>query len=167
MTQQTQQAQPGQPRADRRPQPGEEAAPPALQSSQGKTTIADMVVTKIASIAAREVPGVYDLGGGVSRALGAVRERIPGSRGPATSRGVSVEVGERQAAVDLTLVAEYGVPIADMASGVRRSVIDAIERMTGLEVTEVNIDVTDVYIPGEDGAGTGAETGAPAPARVE
>jgi len=46
---------------------------------------------------------------------------------------------------------------------VRRSVIDAIERMTGLEVTEVNIDVTDVYIPGEDSAGTGGEAG---PARV-
>ncbi|HLI37307.1 MAG TPA: Asp23/Gls24 family envelope stress response protein [Streptosporangiaceae bacterium] len=165
MTQQTQQqVQQGQQRDSRRPPLTEEAAPPALQSSHGKTTIADMVVTKIASIAAREVPGVFDLGGGMSRALGAMRERIPGSRGPATSRGVSVEVGERQAAVDLTLVAEYGVPIADMASGVRRNVIDSIERMTSLEVTEVNIDVTDVYIPGEDGSGTGADAG---PARVE
>jgi uncharacterized alkaline shock family protein YloU len=65
---------------------------------------------------------------------------------------VAVEVGDRQAAVDLTLVADYGVPITDATDGVRRNVIDTIERMAGLEVTEVNIDVVDVYIPGQDDA---------------
>jgi uncharacterized alkaline shock family protein YloU len=67
------------------------------------------------------------------------------------SQGVGVEVGERQAAVDLDLVAEYGVSIVDLASAVRRNVISSVERMTGLEVTEVNITVHDVYV--DDGRG--------------
>ena len=120
----------------------------ALVSEQGRTTIADTVVSKIAGIAAREVSGVHALGGSASRAVGAVRERIPGSSSN-HAQGVSVEVGERQAAVDVQLVAEYGVSIADLANGIRRNVIGAIERMTGLEVTEVNVDVQDVHVPTE------------------
>ena len=120
-----------------------------LVSSEGRTTIADTVVSKIAGIAAREVSGVYALGGGASRAVGALRERIPGSS-TNHSQGVSVEVGERQAAVDVQLVAEYGVSIADLASGIRRNVIASIERMTGLEVTEVNIEVQDVHVESDD-----------------
>ena len=79
------------------------------------------------------------------RAVGALRERIPGGR-TNNSQGVSVEVGERQAAVDVQLVADYGVSIADLAQGIRRNVISAIERMTSLEVTEVNIEVQDVFL---------------------
>lgn len=121
----------------------------ALVTEQGKTSIADAVVAKIAGIAAREVSGVHSLGGGAARAVGALRERIPGGR-TNHSQGVAVEVGERQAAVDLQLVAEYGVSIADLSAGIRRNVIAAVERMTGLDVTEVNIEVQDVYLPAED-----------------
>jgi uncharacterized alkaline shock family protein YloU len=122
----------------------------ALASDQGKTTIADQVVAKIAGIAARDVDGVHALGGGASRAVGAIRERIPGSR-TNYGQGVSVEVGERQAAVDLDLIADYGIAIADLAAGVRRNVVGSVERMTGLEVTEVNIVVHDVHLEGESG----------------
>ncbi|GAA3210069.1 Asp23/Gls24 family envelope stress response protein [Oerskovia jenensis] len=121
----------------------------ALASEHGSTTIADQVVAKIAGIATRNVQGVYAVGGGAARAFGAIREYIPGS-GSDTTSGVHVEVGERQAAVDLDLVADYGVSIADLAQAVRRSVITSIERMTGLEVTEVNIDVNDVHLPDDD-----------------
>ncbi len=121
-----------------------------LVTAQGGTTIADTVVSKIAGIAAREIHGVHNLGGGASRAVGALRERIPGAT-TNHSQGISVEVGEKQAAVDITLIAEYGVAIADLAAGVRRNVITAVERMTGLDVTEVNIEVSDVFIPSEDG----------------
>lgn len=123
--------------------------PTALVTAHGRTTIADSVVAKIAGIATREVAGVYAVGGGAARAVGALRERIPGAR-TNHSMGVSVEVGERQAAVDLEIVAEYGVGIADLAEAVRRNVIASIERMTALEVTEVNIDVMDVHLPHED-----------------
>ena len=94
----------------------QQAAPSALQTSEGRTTIADGVVQKIASLAAREVSGVHALGGGAARTLGALRERIPGSS-QATGQGVSVEVGERQAAIDLDLVTEYGVSIAELCAG--------------------------------------------------
>lgn len=128
----------------------------ALVSEQGRTSIAETVVSKIAGIATREISGVHDLGGGTARAVGAIRERIPGSR-TNLSQGVGVEVGERQAAVDLDIVAEYGVSIADLAVAIRRNVIASVERMTSLEVTEVNITVHDIFL--NDGSDDSAETG--------
>ncbi|MGW4529052.1 Asp23/Gls24 family envelope stress response protein [Amycolatopsis sp. NPDC004378] len=130
----------------------------ALVTSQGATTIADTVVQKIAGLATREVPGVHSLGGGAARAFSAIRERIPGATASA-GQGVSVEVGEKQAAVDLQLVVEYGVSIADLSRSVRRNVITAVERMTGLEVVEVNIAVGDLNLPGDDGDDQGSDTG--------
>lgn len=124
-------------------------APSPLVTEHGRTVIADTVVAKIAGIATREVEGVADLGKGAARAVGAIRERIA-AVGVDVAQGVSVEVGERQAAVDVDLVAEYGVAIVDLAGAVRSNVIDAIERMTGLEVTEVNITVHDVAVEGEE-----------------
>ncbi|KOV91990.1 MULTISPECIES: Asp23/Gls24 family envelope stress response protein [unclassified Streptomyces] len=121
----------------------------APAETRGKTTIADGVVAKIAGMAAREVPGIHNLGAGMARAFGAVRERVPGGGG-AVTRGVKVEVGERQAAVDLDVVVEYGVSIVDVAGGVRTNVISAVERMTGLEVVEVNVAVDDVHLPDEE-----------------
>lgn len=140
------------------------ASPSALVTSQGRTSIADGVVAKIAGLAAREVTGVHALGGGAARAIGSLRERIPGGR-TNHSQGVAVEVGEREAAVDISLIAEYGVAIADLAAGVRRNVIGSVERMTGLSVTEVNIDVNDVHLPEEDDSDQ--DVAEPAPARVQ
>jgi uncharacterized alkaline shock family protein YloU len=135
------------------PQAGRtEVSEPA--GTRGRTSIADTVVVKIAGRAAREIPGVHDMGGGLSRTLGAVRDRVPGGR-PHIGRGVKVEVGERQAAVDVELVVEYGVPVPDVARDVRENVISAVERITGLEVVEVNIAVTDVHLPGDDGDDAG------------
>ncbi|WP_329787046.1 Asp23/Gls24 family envelope stress response protein [Lentzea sp. DG1S-22] len=119
-----------------------------LVTDKGSTTIADVVVQKVAGLAAREIRGVHALGGGATRALSALRDRIPGATASA-GQGVSVEVGEKQAAVDLELVVEYGVPIAELAKSVRGNVITAIEQITGLEVVEVNINVNDVHIPDE------------------
>jgi uncharacterized alkaline shock family protein YloU len=120
----------------------------AGDTTQGKTTIAASVVQKIAGIAAREISGVYSMGGGVSRAFGAIRERIPGGgTGAGNVAGVQVEVGEKQAAVDLDIVVEYGASIVELARAVRRNVITAVERMTGLEVIEVNIAVNDIHLP--------------------
>ena len=123
----------------------------ADDTSQGRTTIAASVVQKIAGIAAREISGVHSMGGGVSRAFGAIRERIPGGgTGGANIAGVQVEVGEKQAAVDLDIVVEYGASIVELARAVRRNVITAVERMTGLEVIEVNIAVNDIHLPDAD-----------------
>ncbi|WP_369205477.1 Asp23/Gls24 family envelope stress response protein [Streptomyces sp. PU-14G] len=129
--------------------PGSEEPAP----TRGKTSIADVVVVKISGMAAREIPGVWDMGGGLSRTIGAVRDRVPGGR-PNVGRGVKVEVGERQTAIDLDLVLEYGVPIMDVARDVRENVISAVERITGLEVVEVNVAVNDIHLPDEEDTGS-------------
>ncbi|MEC3981307.1 Asp23/Gls24 family envelope stress response protein [Amycolatopsis sp. H20-H5] len=128
---------------------GKAPATNALASTEGSTTIADNVVAKVAGLATREVSGVHALGGGAARAFSAIRERIPGASA-SVAQGVSVEVGEKQAAVDLQIVVEYGVSIADLARSIRKNVITAVEQTTGLEVVEVTIAVSDVYIPGDD-----------------
>lgn len=125
---------------------GEAKSP--LKTERGTTRIEDIVVTKVAAIAARETRGVHDLGGGAARAFGVVTERVGMS--DERSRGVSVDVGEREAAVDLTLVIEYGESIPQVADAVRENVIKRIEGITGLSVAEVNIVVNDLYFPGDD-----------------
>ncbi|MFJ6698445.1 Asp23/Gls24 family envelope stress response protein [Streptomyces sp. NPDC091272] len=119
-------------------------------ATRGRTTIADGVVEKIAGMAARDVDGVHAMGGGLSRTFGAVRDRVPGGNTKSVSRGVKAEVGEVQTALDLDIVVEYGVSISDVAKAVRENVISAVERMTGLEVVEVNIAVGDVKLPDEE-----------------
>ena len=118
-----------------------------LVTEHGRTSIADTVVAKIAGLACREVSGVHDMGAGVSRTFGAIKDMIPvGSNEPSPARGVTVEVGERQAAIDLDIVVEYGASIVDIAAAIRRNVIGRLESMTGLEVSEVNVTVDDVYL---------------------
>ena len=133
------------------------SAESALVTQHGRTTITDSVVSKIAGISTRDVSGVYALGGGAARAVGAIRERIPGSR-TNHGQGVAVEVGERQAAIDVEIVAEYGVAIADLAEAVRRNVITSLERITGLEVTEVNVTVQDVHLESDESSDDSGET---------
>lgn len=120
--------------------------------TRGRTTIADGVVEKIAGLAARDVFGVHAMGSGFARTLGAVRDRVPGGGGRAgtATRGVKAEVGEVQTALDLEIVVDYGVAISDVARAVRENVIAAVERMTGLEVVEVNLAVSDVKLPDEE-----------------
>lgn len=121
-----------------------------LVTEHGKTSIADAVVAKLAGLAAREISGVHNMGTGSARAVGALKERLPvGSSSSSPTQGVSVEVGERQAAVDLDLVVEYGVSIIDVANAVRENVKSRLEQMTALDITEVNISIDDVYL-GED-----------------
>ena len=131
---------------------GPSSAPPTVpkdHAARGRTIMEDVVVTKIARIAAREVAGVHALGGGGARFVGAVRERIPGA-GVDVQQGVAVEVGQYQAAVDVAIVAEFGVAIHELADAIRENVIVSVERMTGLEVTEVNVTVHDVHLPQDD-----------------
>ena len=129
-----------------------------LQTERGTTTIADTVVTKVATVATREIGGVHELGGGTARAVGAVTQRV--GLGSLHSQGVSVEVGEKEAAVDLTIVVEYGESIPQLSEQIRENVSRQITTITGLAVTEVNVTVNDLYFPGD-------EQSADEPARVQ
>ena len=122
-----------------------------LSTQDGKISVAEGVVQKIAGMACREVAGVYSMGTSTARAYGAIRQRIPGSSGPNVAQGVGVEVGETQAAIDLDIVIEYGASIADLGRSIQRNVKQSIERMTGLEVVEVNVSVDDVHLPTAEG----------------
>jgi uncharacterized alkaline shock family protein YloU len=122
-----------------------------LQSELGTTTIQDAVVTAIISMAAEEVEGVATshgrvrLPGDTSPTVGEFVDNITG--GSSRTRGLSVDVGERQTAADLTINVEYGRSIPKVTQAVRKRVIERVEKLTGLEVTEVNIQVNDVILP--------------------
>jgi uncharacterized alkaline shock family protein YloU len=113
---------------------------------RGTTVINDSVIATIAGLALRTVPGVHALGGGAARALGAIREALNSTD---HTQGVSINVGEGQVAVDLTIVAEYPVALQQVADAARTAVIDAIETLVGMAVTEVNVTITDVHLPAE------------------
>jgi uncharacterized alkaline shock family protein YloU len=124
-----------------------------LETDRGVTSISEDVVAKIAAMAAREVEGVDSLGGALSGALSSVVGRIRGDEH--RTSGVGVEVGTRQAAVDLSMSVDYPSSILDVTGAVRQNVIDRIESMTGLEVVEVNIAVSDLAFPGGDDQNSG------------
>lgn len=118
-----------------------------LAAERGTTSIADEVVEKIAGIATREVPGVYDLGGDVARFFANVKERIGlGDADEDADRGMSVRLEGRTAVINITLVIEYGFVVHSVTEKVRAKVISSVENLLGLEVTEVNIRVDDVHV---------------------
>lgn len=119
-----------------------------LDSGHGKTIIAEGVVAKIAGVAAREIDGVHDLVPlGTAATLAGIAGRL--TRTDQRSSGVNVEVGQREAAVDLNMTVEYGVSIPQVAEAVRQNVMDRIRAMTGLTVKEVNVNASDLYFPEE------------------
>jgi uncharacterized alkaline shock family protein YloU len=117
-----------------------------LQTERGSTSISDSVVSKIAGIAAQEVDGVR-MGSGASQAVGGILGSITGG---SQTQGVSVEVGQEEAALDLTLTAEYGKSIPQLVEAVRRNVINRVESLVGLRVTEVNVTVSNVFFPQQE-----------------
>jgi len=116
----------------------------ALVGERGNTKISDGVVSTIAGIAADQVPGVH-MGGGASRNAGGIMESVSGSQ--PNSRGISVEVGQTETALDLSMAVEYGRDILQAVDAVRSSVKERIEYMTGLKVTELNITINDILSP--------------------
>jgi uncharacterized alkaline shock family protein YloU len=121
-----------------------------LKTERGTTTIQDGVVSKVAGIAAQEVDGVRMGSGGTSQAVGNIMSAVPGVSSGSQGRGVSVEVGEVEAAVDLSMTVEYGRTIHQTAEAVRSNVIRRVENLLGLRVTEVNITVNDIFFPQQE-----------------
>lgn len=113
------------------------------QTSLGSIRIADEVVRVIAGLAATEVPGVAGMSGGV---VGGIVEMLGRKN---LSKGVKVEVGEKEAAVDLYVIVDYGVRIPDVALQIQENVKKTVESMTGLAVVEVNVNVQGVAFPQE------------------
>jgi len=130
---------------------------------QGRTAIADLVVAKIAGRATREVSGVHEIvTQGVGGAISGLAQRMTG--GERSAQGVNVDVGEHEAAIDLRIIVDYGASIPQVAESIRRNVASRVKAMTGLTVTEVNIDVADLFYAEQNAAAQPAVT---PPRRVE
>jgi uncharacterized alkaline shock family protein YloU len=129
---------------------GEQQESP-LKTERGNTTISNAVVAQVAGMAAQEAEGVQ-MGSSTGRAVGGILDSVTGGTGYA--RGVTVEVGETETAIDLSVIVEYGRAIPQVSEAVRTNVIRRVENLVGLKVNEVNITVNDVLLPGaaEQGA---------------
>jgi len=119
-----------------------------LVTKEGKTHIANEVVAKIVALATKEIAGVHEMGTlGLTDTLTGFAQRT--AKTGQSTQGVIVEVGEREVAVDLKVVVEYGVSIPQVATAIRRNLANRINTMTGLTVKEVNIDVSGLYFAEE------------------
>jgi uncharacterized alkaline shock family protein YloU len=126
-----------------------------LPAARGRTTIANEVVEKISGIAAREVPGVFDLGGDTARAISTVREKLHLGEQSA-AQGVSVKLEGKQAEIEVTIVIEFGFQVFSVTEKVREKVISSVENLLGLDVTAVDVVVDDVHVDDEKPIGDDA-----------
>jgi uncharacterized alkaline shock family protein YloU len=109
----------------------------------GTIRISDDVVATIAGLAATDTPGIAAMSGGISEGLA---RRLSGKQ---VNKGVTVEVGETEAAIDLRVIVNYGVKIHEVCRDLQYNVRDAVQNMTGLTVVEVNVKVEGVAFPEE------------------
>ncbi|MED4602406.1 Asp23/Gls24 family envelope stress response protein [Paenibacillus validus] len=114
------------------------------KTDMGTIQIAPEVIEIIAGMATIEVPGVAGMSGGFA---GGIAELLGRKN---LSKGVKVEVGQREAAIDVSVVIEFGTRIPEVASGVQQNVKHAIESMTGLSVVQVNVHIHDVIFKGAE-----------------
>lgn len=121
---------------------------PAIERQYGSETgsvrIADDVVAIVAGLAATEVEGVAGMSGGI---VGGIAEMLGRKN---LSKGVKVEVGETEAAIDMFVIVEFGVRIPDVALKIQENVKKSVENMTGLKVVEINVHVQGVAFPSSE-----------------
>lgn len=114
-----------------------------ILTEEGTVKISDEVVSIIAGLAASEVKGVAGMSGGI---VGGIAEFV-GKKSP--SKGIKVEVGEKEAAIDVYVIVEFGIRIPEVAHEIQRNIKKAVESMTGLSVIEINVHVQGVAFPNE------------------
>ncbi|PYI54404.1 Asp23/Gls24 family envelope stress response protein [Paenibacillus flagellatus] len=116
----------------------------SAENQTGMIRISDDVVATIAGLAALETPGVAAMSGGISEGLA---KRLSGKN---VQKGVSVEVGQLEAAIDLRVIVNYGSKIQEVCRSLQENVKEAVENMTGLNVVEVNVKVEGVAFREEE-----------------
>jgi uncharacterized alkaline shock family protein YloU len=130
------------------PVPPTPTSPLGTPEVSGTTEVLPAVVQKIVAYAARDIPGVVMLGAAGSRAVGAVRQTLTG--GSENVGGVRVELERDTATIGLDVEIEYGVGAKELTRALRRHVPEAVEQIAGVRVTELNIVITDVHLPGRE-----------------
>lgn len=114
------------------------------KTGMGTIRISEEVVKIIAGLATTEIPGVAGMSGGI---VGGIAERLGRKN---FSKGIKAEVGEKEAALDLSIIVDYGIPIYEIATKIQHNVKNTIEKMTGLKVVEVNVSIQGVAF-GQEG----------------
>ena len=109
----------------------------------GTISYANDVIAIIAGLAATEIPGISGMSGGISSGIAELLGRKN------LTKGVKVEVGTEETAIDLNVIVDYGVQIHKVAFEVQENVKKAVETMTGLHVVEVNVYVEGVNVAQE------------------
>jgi uncharacterized alkaline shock family protein YloU len=122
--------------------------------AEGDTVVTDGVIGKVAGLALRDIPGVHALGGGAARVIGQLRDRIGQTD---LTQGITVETQDSGVAFQVTLVAEYGVPLQDVAADVRAAIAGAVVELIGRPVTRVDVTIADIVMPGEGSDSDAAE----------
>ena len=110
--------------------------PASADGVAGRIEMSQDVVATIAGLAARDIPGIHSLG----------KSRLMNFGGDKPTRGVAAEVGQKEAALDIEVIIEHGCDIRQVAGELRSKVAEAVDRMAGRKVVEVNIDVVDVHL---------------------
>ncbi len=128
---------------------------------KGRVEIEDDVVEKVAGLAAVEVDGVADLGGNAARTLETVREPV-GVGHRRGAQGVHARIEDRQVAIHVVIVIEYGAVVMEAAKAVKANVARTVSHMLGLRVIEVNVTVDDVAMPHAKAGARLADHAAPA-----
>jgi uncharacterized alkaline shock family protein YloU len=131
------------------------AGPSPVAVVKGRVQIEDEVVEKVAGLAAVEVAGVADLGGNIARAFDAAREHMGAGHRRGT-QGVRARIEDRQVAIHVVIVIEYGAIVMEVAKAVKANVARAVSHMLGLRVVEVNVTVDDVALPRRAATARGA-----------
>jgi uncharacterized alkaline shock family protein YloU len=135
-----------------------------LRSDRDRTIVSDVVIAKIAGIAAQDVEGVRMGGSGAASTVGSFVDSVGWDGQP---RDVSVRVVDKEAEIDLTMSVEYGRAIPQIVEEVRRNVISRVENQVGYGVAKANITVKDVLVPEAGSPRLGLQPGGEQPARVE
>jgi uncharacterized alkaline shock family protein YloU len=130
------------------PVPPTATSPLGTPEVSGTTEVLPAVVQKVVAYAARDIPGVARLGAAGARAVGAVRQTLTGST--ENVGGVRVELDGDTATIGLDVEIEYGVGAKELTRALRRHVPEAVEQIAGVRVTELNIVITDVVLPGRE-----------------
>lgn len=112
-------------------------------TENGNVRISNEVISIIAGVAANEIDGVVSMSGGIT---GGITEML-GMKN--LSKGIKVDINEKEANIDIFITVEYGIKISEIGVKVQKNVKDTVENMTGLEVKSVNVNIQDVSFPKE------------------
>lgn len=113
----------------------------SVKEHRSSLTFDEKVIKKVVGFAVSEIPGILAMSGNL---LTGITDMLKSSDDP--TKGISIELGKKQVAIDLKLICEYGLNIPEVFQTIISKVTSVIKEMTGLDVVEINVHVADVLV---------------------